>query len=486
MTRRRAPRAHAGVLLPADRRRRRAAHPQGAQVPARARLAGHRDHDRLPRLPGERPVAARRRSRAGTRVVRAAEPAVWRVLVTGALLALQAAAAAALRPLPAWPDACWPWGPFALLAALREVRRARPDVIYSTSPPHTAHLVGWIVHRLTGIPWVCDFRDEWSAQPAHRDQPRARRDGSAAAPSARSHARAARVTVVADCFGSPARRRSRRWSSRTGSTRTTSRVGGRRPARRGRAAAAQPRRHALRRPRLRAGASPRSGACSPTAGSRRGDSSCGSSATTGSLDLDARVPVASARPGTSTTARRSRRCARPTRCCFYVAPASLAPSGKLFEYLASGRPILCVTRRDNLAAAARARVGRGHLARPRTTAPRSSGRSSSCSPASVRARSRCPGCPRAHAGAVLAAGAGRAARRGAAAPPPAGAQSAALRTVAIRWARSAGTAAASSASQRPRAASGAQLRSQRDRAVAELAVRPQAPQLGRARSASSA
>ena len=34
----------------------------------------------------------------------------------------------------------------------------------------------------------------------------------------------------------------------------------------------------------------------------------------------------------------------------YRPSSSLAPSGKLFEYLASGRPILCLTRADNLAA----------------------------------------------------------------------------------------------------------------------------------------
>ncbi len=33
----------------------------------------------------------------------------------------------------------------------------------------------------------------------------------------------------------------------------------------------------------------------------------------------------------------------------YVPAVSLAPSGKLFEYLASGRPLLCLTRPDNLA-----------------------------------------------------------------------------------------------------------------------------------------
>ena len=39
-----------------------------------------------------------------------------------------------------------------------------------------------------------------------------------------------------------------------------------------------------------------------------------------------------------------------TALLLYVPSSSLAPSGKLFEYLASGRPILCLTRSDNLAA----------------------------------------------------------------------------------------------------------------------------------------
>ncbi len=33
----------------------------------------------------------------------------------------------------------------------------------------------------------------------------------------------------------------------------------------------------------------------------------------------------------------------------YVPAASLAPTGKLFEYLASGRPLLCLAPRENLA-----------------------------------------------------------------------------------------------------------------------------------------
>jgi glycosyltransferase involved in cell wall biosynthesis len=38
-----------------------------------------------------------------------------------------------------------------------------------------------------------------------------------------------------------------------------------------------------------------------------------------------------------------------TALLLYVPESSLAPSGKLFEYLASGRPVLCLTHPDNLA-----------------------------------------------------------------------------------------------------------------------------------------
>jgi glycosyltransferase involved in cell wall biosynthesis len=38
-----------------------------------------------------------------------------------------------------------------------------------------------------------------------------------------------------------------------------------------------------------------------------------------------------------------------TALLLFVARSSLAPSGKLFEYLASGRPVLCVAHPENLA-----------------------------------------------------------------------------------------------------------------------------------------
>jgi hypothetical protein len=39
------------------------------------------------------------------------------------------------------------------------VRAHRPRAIWSTFPIPTAHLIGHALHRLTGIPWVADFRD---------------------------------------------------------------------------------------------------------------------------------------------------------------------------------------------------------------------------------------------------------------------------------------------------------------------------------------
>jgi len=64
-----------------------------------------------------------------------------------------------------WPDEMVGWVPGATWHALRAVRRHRPDVLYSTLSPASAHLVALAVSRLTGIPWVADFRDGWTRNP---------------------------------------------------------------------------------------------------------------------------------------------------------------------------------------------------------------------------------------------------------------------------------------------------------------------------------
>lgn len=59
----------------------------------------------------------------------------------------------------ALPDRWISWWLGAVPAAMRMVRSQKPDVIWSTYPIATAHLIALSVHRLTGIPWVADMRD---------------------------------------------------------------------------------------------------------------------------------------------------------------------------------------------------------------------------------------------------------------------------------------------------------------------------------------
>ncbi len=46
---------------------------------------------------------------------------------------------------------------------LRNYLKRHPvDVIVSTGPPQSMHLIGLELHKITGIPWVADFRDPWT------------------------------------------------------------------------------------------------------------------------------------------------------------------------------------------------------------------------------------------------------------------------------------------------------------------------------------
>jgi glycosyltransferase involved in cell wall biosynthesis len=57
------------------------------------------------------------------------------------------------------PDRWWSWWAGAVPAGLMAIRTLRPQVLWSTYPIATAHLIAYTLHRLTGIPWIADFRD---------------------------------------------------------------------------------------------------------------------------------------------------------------------------------------------------------------------------------------------------------------------------------------------------------------------------------------
>jgi glycosyltransferase involved in cell wall biosynthesis len=59
----------------------------------------------------------------------------------------------------ALPDPWVSWLPGAIAAGIQMIRKYRPAVLWSTYPIATAHLIGLYLHRITGVPWVADFRD---------------------------------------------------------------------------------------------------------------------------------------------------------------------------------------------------------------------------------------------------------------------------------------------------------------------------------------
>jgi glycosyltransferase involved in cell wall biosynthesis len=66
------------------------------------------------------------------------------------------------------PDENATWALTAIPAAARIVREEEIDVVLTTSPPGSVHLVGAAVKRLTGVRWVADLRDSLLAHPHRR------------------------------------------------------------------------------------------------------------------------------------------------------------------------------------------------------------------------------------------------------------------------------------------------------------------------------
>jgi hypothetical protein len=86
-----------------------------------------------------------------------ATPAAWRP-VRGALKAL----ADLLLRHALVPDPQIAWVPGAFLASLRLIRRERPALLFTSSPPNSCQVLGLLLKRSAGLPWVADFRDPWT------------------------------------------------------------------------------------------------------------------------------------------------------------------------------------------------------------------------------------------------------------------------------------------------------------------------------------
>jgi len=63
------------------------------------------------------------------------------------------------------PDQAVTWIPFATMLAAYHAKRIPFDILLSTSPPESPHLVGLLLKKMFDIPWVADFRDGWLFEP---------------------------------------------------------------------------------------------------------------------------------------------------------------------------------------------------------------------------------------------------------------------------------------------------------------------------------
>jgi glycosyltransferase involved in cell wall biosynthesis len=110
------------------------------------------------------------------------------------------------------PDENVTWNLTAVPAAIRIVRREGIDVVVTTSPPTSVHLVGAAVKRATGARWIADLRDSIVANPHRRVESRLVRAKEATGERlARLVARNAdAVTAVTDLIGEELRARGAR------------------------------------------------------------------------------------------------------------------------------------------------------------------------------------------------------------------------------------------------------------------------------------
>jgi hypothetical protein len=60
------------------------------------------------------------------------------------------------------PDYTALWAYRCIPAALRLAMKRRLQVVMTSGPPHSTHLVGLVLRRLLGMRWIADFQDPWT------------------------------------------------------------------------------------------------------------------------------------------------------------------------------------------------------------------------------------------------------------------------------------------------------------------------------------
>ncbi len=72
------------------------------------------------------------------------------------------------------PDARVGWVPFAVRRGRQLLASGEIDAMLTTGPPHSTHLAGAALQWWTGTPWVADFRDPWTDINYYQELPHTR------------------------------------------------------------------------------------------------------------------------------------------------------------------------------------------------------------------------------------------------------------------------------------------------------------------------
>jgi hypothetical protein len=67
------------------------------------------------------------------------------------------------------PDARRFWIGPSFRYLTKYLKKTKVDAIVSTGPPHTMHMIGMKLFKEMGIPWVADFRDPWTTMDYYKD-----------------------------------------------------------------------------------------------------------------------------------------------------------------------------------------------------------------------------------------------------------------------------------------------------------------------------
>lgn len=63
------------------------------------------------------------------------------------------------------PDVTLGWLPFALISGIKIIKSKKIDIVYATAPPCTCLLISYLLTKITRKPLVIDYRDPWTFNP---------------------------------------------------------------------------------------------------------------------------------------------------------------------------------------------------------------------------------------------------------------------------------------------------------------------------------